>query len=563
MIDSVVFLFKPTFRATKSKGAQLFSLSRAYQASTVRELARFRQKEDGSIIVFSLFIFMCMVMFGGIAVDLMLYERQRTHLQNSTDRAVLAAANLDQTVDPALVVQDYLAKSGIEIDLDDVEVTEVGSFPVITGRQVRIDIEGDFNTLLMDMVGVNTLPLGVLSEATEAVNDIEVSLVLDVSGSMGSNQKLERMQAAANEFVEDILAGAADGRVSMSLVPYSTQVSAGPNLLSLMNTKHNHGYSHCVNFGGNSFSSIAIDHTVALSQTAHFDPWRRFSSGQSPRSYVCRNEEYFDILPWTNNAEAITDQIDNFEAGGNTSIDVAVKWGAALLDPSMSTQLDALIASGDVPSTFAPRPFAYDREDTLKFIVVMTDGINTTQYYLDDAYKAGKSPIYKDTATGRFSTADEEYRDTDRDNDWREEYWYVDGRYWIDTPYDSDNAGSDSTAFQMDWLDVWADMSMSWRAYNLHYKQYDDANDYYDNLYGPRRSVGAGTKDTRLDQACSAAKDENVVIFAIGFEVTDDSAAVMRSCASTPNHFYRVEGLDIEYAFASIANQINQLKLTQ
>ena len=49
----------------------------------------------------------------------------------------------------------------------------------------------------------------------------------------------------------------------------------------------------------------------------------------------------------------------------------------------------------------------------------------------------------------------------------------------------------------------------------------------------------------------------------MGFEVTDHSADVMRSCASTPQHFYRVQGLDIEYAFASIANQINQLKLTQ
>ena len=70
-------------------------------------------------------------------------------------------------------------------------------------------------------------------------------------------------------------------------------------------------------------------------------------------------------------------------------------------------------------------------------------------------------------------------------------------------------------------------------------------------------------KDDRLADICSAAKDQGVVVFTIGFEVTDHSASVMRNCASTPNHFYRVEGLDIEYAFASIANQINQLKLTQ
>ena len=88
---------------------------------------RYHKDEDGSLIIFSLFIFIVMLMFGGIAVDLMLYENRRTHIQNSTDRAVLAAANLNQTVDPKVVVQDYLAKVGIHVDQDDVDVYEVGS----------------------------------------------------------------------------------------------------------------------------------------------------------------------------------------------------------------------------------------------------------------------------------------------------------------------------------------------------------------------------------------------------------------------------------------------------
>ena len=523
---------------------------------------RFTRAEEGSMTIFSLFLFFCMILFGGIAVDVMINENERTHIQNSSDRAVLAAANLDQTVDPKVVVKDYMAKVGIDVEDEDINVTELGSFPVITGRQVSVTVQRDVPTVLMHMMGIDTLPVGTISEATEAINDIEVSLVLDVSGSMGSNQKLQRMQTAAKDFVDEILAGAVDGRVSVSLVPYSTQVSAGPTLLGLMNTEHNHNYSHCVNFPADDFDELAIDHTTPLSQTAHFDPWRNYRYGRSPRTFVCRNDAYFDIQPWTNDTESLKDQIDDFEAGGNTSIDIAVKWGAALLDPSMNGQLNSMIGSG-VPAGFSQRPFAYDRADTLKFIVVMTDGINTTQYYLEDAYKEGQSPIYRDTATGRFSSDDTEYRDRDGDNDWWEEYWYQPGRYWIDNPYDSDGSGSSSQAVRLDWLDVWAWMNMSWRAYNMHYTQYWDADDYWDNLYGPRNTVSASVKDARLDEICTTAKDENVIIFAIGFEVTDYSAGVMRDCASTPNHFYRVEGLDIEYAFASIANQINQLKLTQ
>ena len=195
---------------------------RATWGAAQQKAHQFRKKEDGSLIMFSLFIFMAMIMFGGIAVDLMLYENRRTHVQNSTDRAVLAAANLDQTVDSKAVVVDYLAKVGIFISQDDVTVNEISSGGLITGRQVAVNVSGGFDTLLMNLVGVETLPYNALSEAEESVRDIEVSLVLDISGSMGQNSKLENMQNAANEFLSDILENSDDNRVSVSLVPYST-----------------------------------------------------------------------------------------------------------------------------------------------------------------------------------------------------------------------------------------------------------------------------------------------------------------------------------------------------
>jgi hypothetical protein len=54
-----------------------------------------------------------------------------------------------------------------------------------------------------------------------------------------------------------------------------------------------------------------------------------------------------------------------------------------------------------------------------------------------------------------------------------------------------------------------------------------------------------------------------VIIFAVGLEVSDSSAARLENCASSPAHFFRVQGLDISYAFQSIASQINQLRLVQ
>lgn len=527
--------------------------------------SRFRREEDGSLIAFSLFIFIAMLMFGGIAVDLMIYENKRTHIQNSTDAAVLAAANLNQTVDPKTIVQDHLAKVGLTVDPDDINVVEIGAAPVITGRQVSVSVTGSYNTMLMNMVGVPELRFGSMSEAEEAVNDIEVSLVLDVSGSMRSNSKLSNMKTAANEFLDKILAGAEDDRVSVSLVPYSTQVSAGPELLSVLNTSNNHSHSSCVNFDANDFRRTDIDHGNALSQTAHFDPWRNYRYGQSLRYPACRNQSYFHITPWSNNVSALKNQVNALTADGNTSIDVAVKWGAALLDPSMNSALNSMIAnpSVDVDSAFAARPHAYSYRDSLKFIVVMTDGINTDQPYLTNSYKNGSSPYYRHNASGDIYMERTEPSDRDRDGRYNENWYNVSDRRWENNPFGTGGGATfGGVATQLSWIDAWASMTMSWRAYAEYHQTYR-SSDYYNALYNPRDWVDADEKDDRLADICSAAKDQGVVVFTIGFEVTDHSASVMRNCASTPNHFYRVEGLDIEYAFASIANQINQLKLTQ
>ncbi|MDA8585967.1 VWA domain-containing protein [Rhodobacteraceae bacterium] len=590
---------------------------------TAKQRARqYRRDEDGSLIIFSLFIFLAMLIFGGVAVDLMLYEDRRTHVQNSTDRAVLAAANLNQTFDPKEVVKDYLSKVGITVTDDDISVVEVGGGGVITGRQVSVTVGGGFDTVLMNLVGVDTLPYNTTSGAEQAIKDVEVSLVLDISGSMGAGNKLDDMQEAAKAFLDDILAGAEDDRVSVSLVPYSTQVSAGSDLLDELTIIHSHDYSHCANFEEEDFETTAIHRQrqsvdgsgnniwvmeadgitpaldadgnlipfmepVPLSQTASFDPWRSYRSSMDIGSPVCRDNSYFDITPWSNNATALKDQIDDFRANGNTSIDVAVKWGAALLDPSMNDALNNLIPGGGIDNAFSVRPHPHNgvdladgSDDFLKFIVVMTDGINTTQYELEDKYKEGLSPYFRDPDGDDDILVSEEpdpghnlgdpnragdvfsfLEPGDRDGSGgSNELWYnVSRKNWKNV--------SPAPTEQLTWLEAWHNMPISRRAFAIYDQGTPrNANHFYDALEEPRNEIDQDEKNDRLADICQTAKDQGIVIFSIGFEVTNDSAAIMEACASSENHFYRVSGednLDIEEAFASIANQINQLKLTK
>ena len=62
---------------------------------------------------------------------------------------------------------------------------------------------------------------------------------------------------------------------------------------------------------------------------------------------------------------------------------------------------------------------------------------------------------------------------------------------------------------------------------------------------------------------CDEAKERDVVIYTIAFETDSSGRREMRNCASSPSHYFAVNGLEIEEAFKSIAASIRKLRLIQ
>lgn len=70
-------------------------------------------------------------------------------------------------------------------------------------------------------------PLYGLSAATESLANVEISLVLDISSSMASHQRLEKMKAAST-FVDTVLGTNGPNSsvpTTVSVIPYSMSVS--------------------------------------------------------------------------------------------------------------------------------------------------------------------------------------------------------------------------------------------------------------------------------------------------------------------------------------------------
>jgi Flp pilus assembly protein TadG len=162
----------------------------------VRYLRAFGRDEDGSIIILTILLLIIMLVLGGMAVDFMRYEARRAALQSVSDRAVLAAANLNQTVNSRAVVEDYFAKAGFTSAI-------VGTPTVVDGgnsRTVSVTSQVDVNTFYLRLIGIDTLQAPARSSATEGVGKVEISLVLDVSGSMRWGGS--RGEAAGGRFLD-------------------------------------------------------------------------------------------------------------------------------------------------------------------------------------------------------------------------------------------------------------------------------------------------------------------------------------------------------------------------
>lgn len=70
-------------------------------------------------------------------------------------------------------------------------------------------------------------------------------------------------------------------------------------------------------------------------------------------------------------------------------------------------------------------------------------------------------------------------------------------------------------------------------------------------------------KDQHTKAICRITKNQGVIVYSVGFEAPSAGIKVLEDCASSPAHFFDVEGLEISEAFSSIATSIRQLRLTQ
>tara|TARA_R110002124_G_scaffold82506_9_gene216528 strand:+ start:253 stop:1908 length:1656 start_codon:yes stop_codon:yes gene_type:complete len=533
--------------------------------------------QSGSMTFFVVIMFTTMIGVAGIAIDIARFEANRTQIQSNLDNATLAAASLRQTKTPQQIVDSYMIKAGLEGKYQ-WEIIDTGTDvnALNTVRRVETRATMTMDTMFMKLFGVNDLGLTVLSSAEESIPRVEISLVLDISGSMGSNGRLTNLIPAAQEFVDLMLAGNDEdnpNRVSISLVPYNMQVNAGEALFTQVYGTPDHNYSYCaeweeVAFTETGFSTdeiyevdgggnVVATGDMKMNQSMHmgyYNSGDTYGYGSVDQPY-CRTDEFAQILPLSNDAQALKDQIGLLEARGNTSIDIGAKWGIALLDPDAQSAVASLASMwqsetdedgndmfdelGDpifavdeftglktstdrqsIEPGFVGRPVNYN-DETLKVMVLMTDGQNTTEYRVKPQYRGtGGSGVY--------------YRES-RD---RYKLYYRSPPNWV----------------ELSWNQMWGVVPVV-PYYNTKGGRWTT---YWD------RSLGTVEKNDRLSNICSTFRAQtNAKIYTIAYSATTNGINALFDCAGSSDKFAKIANTtNISDTFAEIGQDIQKLRLT-
>ncbi|MDF1872913.1 TadE/TadG family type IV pilus assembly protein [Vannielia sp.] len=455
-------------------------------------LAAFARNDEGGLVVLSLFLFICMMLAVGLAIDVMRTEMARTRLQNTVDSAVLAAASMEQTMDPTVVVEDYFEKAGLSNQLEGVQVVQGVNHKTVTAHT-----NTKMPMYFLGMVGIDEMEAKSTGTATSGFTDVEISLVLDISGSMreqassGGQTKIEHLRTAASSFVDIVINTEQPGTVSVSLVPYTAQVNASAGIMDRLNVSREHSFSSCVDFEQSDFDETGISMSTSYDHMEHFQAY--YSSTNPIDNPGCPNRSFEEIIPFSENITELKAAINQYQPRANTAIHLGMKWGVGLLDPQFKPLIADMALSGEVDPAFAGRPYAYGRDNTTKVIVLMTDGKNVNTTRLKPQY---------------YDTAEEIAR---------------------------------------------------WNEYSL--SQWASAHGTNWSNYAVTKYT-ASQADSMLDNICTAAKAAKITIYTIGVEVSSHSAGVMKSCATSPSHYFDIEGEEMTDTFASIARQISTLRLT-
>lgn len=354
----------------------------------------------------------------GLGVDYSRAQALRKHLNHALDAAALAVGTMRGLEQGELQAraQDYF-----DANFKPAAGMAEGLSLSVDGPRITVTVEGHVKTAILGLIGIDKVDVSARAEVTVAQKKIELALALDNTGSMATNGKIGALRDAARIMVDMLFEGDDEAEfVKIGLAPFASAVNIGAdappawidtgalseiasedfdegvNALDLFDEISDRAWNGCVrariapydvrdtppspenpatlwapyfapdepDIGYNylnryandgDYDSSYYDYDARQRHTGKYDDLT--VSGPNGPDFNCQTRP---LTPLTNVKATLDSAVGAMNAVGSTVIPAGLAWGWRLVSP------------GEPFTEGAP----YDDEDTVKAIVLLTDGRN-------------------------------------------------------------------------------------------------------------------------------------------------------------------------------------------
>lgn len=214
-----------------------------------RRLSALAAAEDGAVAVAFALLSLVFFAFIGVAVDYSRWSNMREKASQALDSALLAGGRAMQTgAEPAESIAlakkhfETMVNGKLDIINPQVSITLAANGQGLEGvswGKMRTPFLGLVKTKSLKVAAGSSVGFSIGQGSAKGGSDIEISLMLDVTGSMcddgsgpcTSAAKLSALKAAASDLVKIIMkSGTSANAARIALIPFSTRMVVGTPL---------------------------------------------------------------------------------------------------------------------------------------------------------------------------------------------------------------------------------------------------------------------------------------------------------------------------------------------
>ena len=217
-----------------------------------------------------------------------------------------------------------------------------------TTGKISASARSNVKMAFMGIIGKSNVDVLSKSEASVSAEKIELSMMLDVTGSMGTNGKLDALKTAAKDAIDILMpTSSTNNKMRISLVPYSASVNVGYTTAKLVS---NNSGNKCVT---ERFSNKFNDASFFITKVEGI-------GGNCPTQ---------EVRPLSSSPSSLKKTIDGFMASGATAGHLGVAWSYYTLSPNWTKAWRS-----------SRSPASYADKNVKKIALLMTDGEFNTIY---------------------------------------------------------------------------------------------------------------------------------------------------------------------------------------